>query len=338
MRARAHIRKTGLWLCGLLLASAGCSGGGGGSISLEGLANEYEYTMCQILTECGGYPDIQTCLATNFYEIDANIPQLQAGADAGRLVYDGDKARQCIDAIAGAISNCDILGAFEEEDAAVCDEVFTGTVEIGGDCYIGEECAGDADCDLPCGSNECCVGTCVEVEPEPEPVGIGEDCSDAPCVDGAYCEYDSGTLTRTCVAEANEGEACTGYGSGSCADGLYCTGGIEGGVCVRPAAEGETCDPSLGFGVFSCARVDNWCDPEETTCKKRPVPGEECNIEVDNCIDYAYCGTDGTCVERPGEGDECGAGQQITCLGDLECAEGICTAPAPGPVCGEPAA
>ena len=109
------------------------------------------------------------------------------------------------------------------------------------------------------------------------------------------------------------------------------------GTCVRPAATGETCDPAQGFGFMSCARSDNWCDSTDNTCKNKPVVGEACNVEVDNCIDYAYC-DGGTCAAAPGVGAACVIDGNVDCLGDLECVNSVCTAEAPDPVCNPPAA
>ena len=315
--------RVGMMVAGVFVV-VGCGGGG---VSLSGLGDELEDTVCEAQVDCGVFPDMQSCRDASFVDLG----QAMASVDDGRAEYNSDKADECIDLI-GSLSNCDIL-ADVDEDALddACDGVFTGLIELGGVCYASEECAGDASCDFPCNSDECCAGTCVadEVEPDPDPVAIGADCSEADCVDGAYCGDDP----EVCVAAANEGEACPGFGADYCVDGLFCDAFFEASTCYRPGAEGETCDPARGFGIVACVRTDLWCDPADTTCKKRPAPGEACDIEVDNCIDYAYC-VAGTCVAKPGAGEACGGTDEIDCLGDLECESQLCVAPEVDPICG----
>ncbi len=317
----------------VLVGAAACSGGNGG-ISLQSLAERFEDTLCEAQVECNLYPDVQTCRENSHFDEGSGIAQLEASVTAGRANYNSDEASACLDGYAGLLDGCEIFGG-EDYDLIEesCEAVFTGNVELGGDCYIDEECAGDAQCERDC-QEECCTGVCVDREPDPAPVDIGEDCSEADCVAGAWCKYDSVAQTQTCTAEANEGEACEGSSMGSCADGLICDG-YPDGICKRPAEQGETCDPLLGYGYYSCIRIDNWCDPSDTTCKLRPGPGEACmqGQQGDNCLDYAYCGPDETCVQRPGVGEACGGTAEITCLGDLDCVGELCTEPDPDPVC-----
>jgi hypothetical protein len=311
---------------GMMLASVfvvvGCGGGG---VSLSSLGDEIEDSVCSAQVDCGFFPDMQSCLDTSF----VNMDQAMASVDDGRAEYHSDQAGECAD-LFGSLSSCDILADLDLDalDEA-CDGVLTGLVELGGECYDSEECAGDAYCDRPCNSDECCAGACVADEVEPALVAIGADCSEADCVDGAYCDFD----TDICVAAGNEGDACPGFGAQYCTAGLYCDAFFEDSTCYRPGAEGEECDPERGYGIVSCRRTDLWCDPADTTCKDRPAAGEACDVEIDNCIDYAYC-VDGTCVAKPGVGGACGGETEIDCLGDLDCEGDLCLAPEVEPVCG----
>jgi len=333
MSTGLRLNKISIGFVALAFGAIGCGGGSGG-VSLSNLGDDYEQTMCELLLNCGMYPDLQTCRDTSYLSEGSDLSQLEVSVEAGRANYDSDMAAACLAAYEDVLASCDIFAGNELEEAMEeCEQVFTGNVEVGGECYSSEECAGDAYCEIDC-AEECCAGVCVAEDPEPPPVGIGQDCSEANCVDGAWCKYDEGANTSICEAVDGEGDACEGYGMGSCGDGLICDG-YPTGTCKRPAGQGETCDPALGYGFYSCARLDNWCDPSDTTCKTKPGPGEACGPEIDNCIDYAYC-SESVCVQLPGLGGACGGTMEISCMGDLQCEEQVCVAPEQDPICGQP--
>jgi len=176
--------------------------GGGGSISLEDYTEEHERAECERDVRCGEAPDMESCLAASFDE-RVNYPKTRANAvEAGTIIYDGDAARKCIDAVAKddcTFSNWDTL-------FAACVNVFEGTVPEGGTCVVFAECAGDVSCetDPGCTPESCCVGTC-----RPPLVEIGGDCSvNYFCVRGAYCHQDFVAGTATCEAELPIGSAC----------------------------------------------------------------------------------------------------------------------------------
>ncbi len=317
------MNKVGMMLASLFVV-VGCGGGG---ISLGSLGDEMEDSVCAAQVECGAFADMQSCRDSTFFDMG----QILASEEDGRVEYDSDQASECIDLFASA-SGCDLFGAVDEDDLEeACDGVFTGTVELGAECYDNEECVGEAYCDMSCGDLECCAGTCVadDTEPDADPVAIGQDCSEADCVDGAYCGDDP----EICVAAGGEGVACPGFGAEYCTAGLYCDAFFEASTCYRPGAEGGECDPSRGFGVFACERTDLFCDGTDNICKTRLEAGATCDSEIDNCAFYAYC--DGSvCVASPGVGNACGGQEEIDCLGDLECESSICVAPDADAVCG----
>ncbi len=315
--------KVGVLLSGILLM-VGCGGGG---VSAEDLPDEFSDIVCSNQVACGAYPDMETCLAAA--GVTEGLGQLLAGVDDGRIDYDSGLARDCLDLVDSASSCNWVTGIDQAEVNDTCNGIFTGLVELGGECYASEDCAGDAACNLPCGSSECCAGTCVSVDPAPDPVGIGSDCSVADCVDGAFCNSDD-----VCTAVGGEGDPCSGFGSTSCEEGLYCDGIFEDSTCYRPADPGETCDPERGYGIAACMRMDNWCDPADNTCKARPDVGEDCDPQLYNCVAYAYCDeSTNKCVATPGPGDACTT-DGVDCLGDLECVNQVCVAPDPEVICG----
>jgi hypothetical protein len=314
----------------LFLAAAGLATGcGGGSVGADELADELEQTLCEAQVACGAFPDVQTCRDTVFIDVDSDIPQFLALVDAGRLDYDGDKARECLDLYTDAFAECSVFGpdrAILDQIEEQCGNVFTGNTAVGDVCYVDEECAGDAECNVSDCQDQCCTGTCVAVTPVPD-AAIGESCAEADCVSGAYCDTND-----TCVAQAQIGESCEGFGS--CVTGAVCDLDFQTnmGTCVVLPDEGETCDPELFFGIITCLRTDNWCDPGDMICKKRTAVGDTCDVEIGGCVDYAYCDA-GTCTSNGSAGDACDVELGPECLGDLDCVNNVCTAPEPEPIC-----
>ncbi len=307
-----------------LLALVAC---GGNSISLSDLDGELNHRACQNQVDCGGYPDMQTCLDAQGTASD--LAQLTVSVDAGRVKYDADKASECLDGLSDQLSCQSLVDYGQQNTPEACDQVFTGTVAVGGECYASAECADNGTCDQTCGAGECCAGTCVAGDPTPDKADLGQDCTNAACVDGLWCKTDSTNNTAVCAEPGGEGAACQGL-SGCGAD-LACDGIFGDGMCVRPAKPGETCDPSQGFGILACARDDNYCDTTDNTCKTRVAVGQACDAQQDNCVDYASCDA-GTCTQRPAENDACVA-DGPSCLGDLDCTNNVCAFPPATPTC-----
>ena len=303
----------------VIVSPFGCGSG------ISGFADELEDAVCAAQVECRDFLDMNSCLDATVFDLG----QLVAGEAAGRVVFNADQTRDCIDMLARA-AGCDYPEVTQDEIDAACDGVFTGTVELGGECFDNEECLGESSCDLPCDSDQCCSGTCVADEIA-EPVAIGEDCSAAECVAGAYCGE-----AEICVAVGNEGEACPNTGSSNgakyCAGDLFCDGYDLGPhTCVRPAAEGEECNPTLWR---PCGRRDLWCSRTDNTCQIKKEAGETCDFEAfdKECAGYAPCFYD-VCVARPRINQSCDAAVD-TCSGDLVCDSGHCRLPEADPVCG----
>ncbi len=307
-----------------LLALAAC---GSSSISLSDLGDELNRRSCQGQVNCGAYPDLQTCLDAQ--SDPGGIDQLQVSVNAGRVKYDGDKAGECLDALTSQMTCESFVNYGESPTPEACNQVFTGTVAAGGECYDSAECADNGTCNLSCNTGECCAGTCVAGDPAPALANLGEDCSNTECNEGLWCKTDSTNNTSACAELGGEGAACSGF-SGCGAD-LACDGLFGDGTCVRPAKPGETCDPQQGFGLLSCARDDNYCDTTDTTCKQKVAVGQACDTQQSNCVNYAYCDA-GTCTERPVENEAC-VTDGPSCLGALECTNSVCTFPTPTPTC-----
>jgi hypothetical protein len=224
----------------LLVASAfsfGCEGGGGGgAVPIAELGNELGAIVCPKMVECCTQMELEDELlgASNETECEAFyagflgqllVPVLEDSVAAGRLVYDGEAMRTCLDAYA-AIDCADLPAALHAGGPGGCTDPFMGQVALGG------MCANDVDCQ----SNLCdggstdfdgniTYGTCAEVP------AIGQACVDGDCGAGAFCDYAS---AQTCQAQLADGASCG-------ADGDCASGGCNGRMNGQPG----TCGPRM---------------------------------------------------------------------------------------------
>lgn len=315
----------------MVLVSAACGGGSGGSIGFEDLPDELERAQCESLVACGYMPDVETCLAALFPERDEELKTLGAAIEAGTIVYNGENAAACLEFFGS--NSCRFSESVDEGDfEAACANVFVGQVPEGGTCITDEECANDGDCEEdPTCVEACCEGTCIPGEGGGGMVPIGGDCSEADCVDGAYCKNDFMTGSAVCEAVVAEGGECMDWDA--CEAGLFCAGydfGATPGTCAPPPDRGESCAETFGI----CDRADDYCDPADMICKARKQPGEACTVDSDECVEYAVC-FNNTCTALPGAGESCADVEE--CLGDLDCSGGTCAPPPDEPGCEIPA-
>jgi hypothetical protein len=291
----------------LVFAIAVLSACGGDDISLDDLLDEARDESCSYYVSCGLIDDLATCRAL----YDGNLdPDLLAAVDAGKVIYHGDKARECLDGING--DSCDRNSLFNNEAEAACDATFEGTVGAGGQCALDEECK-SRDCNIPDCLEACCQGTCVGDAPVLS--GIGGACeSSSDCSDG-YCDFN----TSTCAAYKPLGAACTS--TGQCE-----VGGCVNQVCSTLPGPGEACGMTVGS---SCADIGYTCSTTSMTCVPYGLTGDPCTSTRDCSIFYT-CGTTGTCQLRPRLGEACDP-QTTGCIDNSYCepATNTCTAPKP---------
>ena len=213
-----------------LFVLAACDSGGG-SISPSDLGSEMADVMCPRLAECCTPAEFmeQTFGAENeeecrsFYTAFAGAllaPVLEDSIAAGRVVYHGDRMRDCFEAMAALPCGASVGEIGAQTPLTGCEDPFEGQVAIGG------ECAEDWDC-----VSEFCSGETLDFEGNvtfglcAEPPAVGMPCDDFECAAGAYCD------AGTCEALLSDGSACS-TGNECASDG--CTGG----VCGAPT----TCD------------------------------------------------------------------------------------------------
>lgn len=331
--------------------NGGTNNGGSGPATAEEFNQQAQQslleTVCEGLYECpeqqspvfvlfaGRFADKQECLnrGSDLLDFEPLGAETRAALAEGRLVYNQDKAEQCLAAFdTSTCPNLEQIGTITE--TGVCSEIYTPQQAEGDACVADDECV-TGFCDFSA-TNEC-YGNCAL---EPAPVGEGESCSNAPCADGLVCVTKSDFSGEECVQRGGQqvGENCS-FGSGACADGLVC--GL--GSCTEiPTlkADGESCnlDDELCTPGFVCANLEQTADGGLSgTCSAPIAQGESCG-QTFQCAVGLYCESQegqpgGTCQPTLTEGDACDPDGADGCGGDLECVAdpggttGTCQAP-----------
>jgi hypothetical protein len=305
-----------------------CGGGSsspasGGDIPLAELGPRVTTALCMYDVRCGVMPDQATCEAAE----PADTARLVADVQAGRIVYDGAKAAQCLSAEASAICGFSDDAAFAAEP---CGEIFTGTIAAGGACAYDNECVSQTcttagNC-IP--GVTCCVGSC---QPGVGQLASGAACQPlsgaSPCPQGSSCQADAsgGATCRPLVAA---GQPCANFGD--CVAGAQCDKtGTAPGTCVAFPTEGQPCDPAGP----PCSPASEFCDGATSKCAPRLGVGAACPAGQ-GCALYTTCDlTTMKCVAKGARGAACAGTASSDCLGGLECLNGACAPRAPEPVC-----
>jgi len=211
---------------GIAVLLVGCGGGSSsGPIPIDNLGTELAQASCSQMFACCTSAEIMQQFMNITYDgqpitteaqcegfaggLFAGLitPEYKASIAAGRIKYDGQAARDCLDAFVNL--GCSAYAQLSGAESVACDKPFvTPEVGDGGACSQSYECTSDY-CE---GARSGTDGTC-----KPKPTA-GETCSGT-CAQGLYC-------AGTCQPLLANGAACTGdsqctsnhCGSGVCAD------------------------------------------------------------------------------------------------------------------------
>ena len=293
------MQRSGALLMVLWLAMA-C--GHPATVAYADLEQELQQARCEHLARCKLFPDEASCMAFSRVVPDTSI----AAAIANHKIdYDGERARQCVDATAK--QSCDITAHDAHLPPAACTQMYVGRVADGAPCFMDVECASGS-CDVPvatCPEIGCCMGMCRATRP---PGGAGDACSNQrDCRDGLVCGQDA-----KCHAPAAVGEACRV--DHECGDGLACVGasGDIPGACRALPHVGEPCP------FQRCADQNLRCDGDSHRCVAVGLPGDPCPKSTECSIDMECDATTHLCREFPSLGMPCDG----TCVADSFCAPG----------------
>lgn len=276
---------------GLLVSavSAGCgddtdtnpTGGNNGTteVSLDKLGTETGKFFCGLAFQCCDMTELPQLLgeigvmagteaecatkAGQIYDMDV-LADIKASVMAGRQSYDSKKAAACFEVIQGQCSA--IQGDPFEEDPN-CNSVFVGLVAVGGECTMGDDCAGaDTHC---AGATDTVPGKCQVLPKE------GEACPDFDCAEGLACS--PGSMSNTCVKPNTkaDGQMC---GSDIECVSTYCS--FTSGTCMAQKPLGMPCTDA-----FSNECKDSYCDGMTNTCTAKKADGQA-------CMSYNECQSD----------------------------------------------
>ncbi len=125
---------------------------------------------------------------------------------------------------------------------------------------------------------------------------LGEDCSQAICAEGLFCDFQNGQVCAELVALG-----------GDCIQPLQCESGTCSTEmkCVEPPAIGESCISTCADGAV--------CMPsaEGASCVAIPQRGDDCLLQsAIRCAEGLVC-IDSKCADQPGKGDSCVSSDNI---------------------------
>jgi hypothetical protein len=201
-------------------------------------------------------------------------------------------------------------------------------IPAGDVCQFKDQCCGNAPC-VPDASGvlRCAATSCM---PEGSICSVGSAPTVDPCCEGTSCR-DIPELGWACTDVigdcALQGQACGG------ANPSCCFGSCESGTCGAACApNGDACTSasqccsstcSGGFCVPSCQDATESCTVNDDCCAELT-----CDIPAGETSGTCSSGDISTCAQT---GSSCLT--KLCCNSDDTCSSGICTPPAPPPVC-----
>lgn len=299
-----------------LVVAAGFLGCGGGeaaeSYTLEEFTIAASEQRCKALTECGIYEKAEDCANFTYrFALLSNYLELTLAIDESRVVFDGELAFACAEAI--GTPTC-TRGA-EVEVPPECDQVFIGSTELDGECLIHQECGTGLDCNPLQFPESQAFPSCFRGRCRPSELPTLAQACDGECAEGLYCDLQTGG----CLEAIGAGETCnSGSNAARCVDGHGCVN--------------ETCEPLPRTGeecTFrnSCVTINDRCPFDAppnspATCQPGKANGEACGLA--ECVWSSRC-VDGICQKAGDIGDVCS--NENWCQFPLQCTTNGCALP-----------
>ena len=275
------------------LAVAGCDPAQptkGNAADLTAFCKSYDTAFLNYLSTCiHADKDVLASKLT----VDCSVQAKEV--TAGRVNFDPSKSSACLAAVSAAPCSGGFAGVVLEAFPA-CAGLVTGTIAVGGSCYVDDDCTSVA-CER---SGNSCPGTCKAV------AKVGDSCASGSCPKNSYCGQ------NICVGLSTAGGAC-GDGHHFCADGFNC----PSNVCVARPTSGA-CDDSSVYCAFGYACSSG-------TCKQLVAVGGDCSSDAKLCSIGDYCKT-GRCAPDLTIGTACDPSLDKCAFGFCSSSSHVCTA------------
>jgi hypothetical protein len=305
-------------------------------IPVANLCPVFTQDLCTYLMQCSGAPyrDLGHCEA----ELDCyGLPQLQAAAAEGGVIYDPSQVGACDARFRAA--PCDFAFFLFTPDIfqvlSYCPGAIMPRLAAGAPCVSSSECVAG----LYCKKGSGCPGVCTPY------ATVGESCAGgALCDPSLQCTSTTGgALTEVCAFVPEAGAPCTGSCGGTeycplsqtpCAQNLYCDSITS--TCKPGRGLNEPCGPEGdgGPGAWQSVCASNlWCSQvfvdQPGTCLAAGGAGAPCNdigcAQGLHCAGYVPLGPDaglGQCIGLAPAGGSCK--QSGDCEGGVYCGDGTC--------------
>jgi hypothetical protein len=281
------LHRSRSWAAALAaVAFLGCKssdGGGASNVPSNDFAAQYASAYCESIGPCcaqaGIASDVESCRSTLQPTLAATVKIL---LENPKITYNESATGICLDEIRASLTACtDRTRAASK----TCQQVFVGTVPIGGACATSNDCVKQAGGSVYCSQAVCtwsgnqteqprgklgdgCNATCQAGNGTTGCAGWGvsDAGSSTTCwiSDGLYCP-----IGRVCTAVAAIGQRCSG--NYSCVEDAHC----QNGACVANEATGPC------TSQFDCLRT--YCDYTSQQCSPRKANGETCSGDDSQC-------------------------------------------------------
>jgi hypothetical protein len=222
---------------------------------------------------CGGLSSCCSAEGLAFSEDSCRMIFDGIGATFTGLQYDADAGERCLAALRSQTGNC------SENENLFCDDVFTGTAELGEACRQTADCAPNPGSETECwGYGPALDSSCVvRVR-----AAAGDPCSET-CFEGEGVTACSFAIP---AAEDDNPRREECYLN----DDLRCDRDTL--TCVPPSARGAACVHSEECGAYATCR--------DSVCSDAATEGEECS-DYSECAPGLTCDDTGACRRAVGQ-------------------------------------
>jgi hypothetical protein len=264
-------------------------------VPIDDFVAEYIAAECAMWTRCHVASDQAFCVAAmRAFRNPDKLAREVAAVKAGKAVYDGNRARGCVDSFAKI--SCDELWSNSTGGiGSACQGTFSGGATADGDsCLDNVECLPGSYCAFT--TSDSCTGVCTSGW-----TGCQED---SQCAKGKVCDAfwpNDGECVDPAPPGATVGSSCGTYQS--CQPGLYCS--LWNG-CQPQGKEGDYCDWVTGCAAGLTCTPTNDPSTVVAVCRRIAAKGEPCEA-VNQCGGILWstikCDmTSHVCVDNTSEG------------------------------------